>query len=117
MRIEGLDCGACAIKIEGALKRLTGVTDIQVSYATGTLSLRLDEGRTSRETVDSAAGRTDGHSSRRTFRFWRSHDVEVMKLQCPVRRDGIEVDVSELAAAVHLQGDRRAPTLRQTMLL
>jgi len=52
MRIEGMDCGACAIKIESALKRLPGITNIQVSYATGTLSLRLDEGRTARERVE-----------------------------------------------------------------
>ena len=52
MRIEGMDCGACAIKIEGALKRIPGITDVQVSYATGTLSLRHDEDRTSRERVE-----------------------------------------------------------------
>ena len=52
MRIEGMDCGACAIKIEGALKRIPGIADIQVSYATGTLSLRLDEGRTSLERIE-----------------------------------------------------------------
>ena len=32
MRIEGMDCGACATKIENALKHLPGLTDIQVSY-------------------------------------------------------------------------------------
>ena len=88
MRIEGMDCGACAIKIEGALKRIPGITDIQVSYATGMLSLRLDEGRTRREKVeatirelgytslpfDAAAvtargSRADNESGRR---WWRS---------------------------------------------
>ena len=52
MRIEGMDCGACAIKIDGALKRLPGITNIQVNYATGTLSLRLDEGCTSRQRLE-----------------------------------------------------------------
>ena len=42
MRVEGMDCSACAIKVENALKRLPGVSDINVSYATETLSLRLD---------------------------------------------------------------------------
>lgn len=52
MRIEGIDCGACAIKVENALKRLPGVSDINMSYSTETLSVRLDENRTSREVVE-----------------------------------------------------------------
>ncbi|MGL1765673.1 cation transporter, partial [Vibrio parahaemolyticus] len=32
LRIEGMDCGACALKIENALKRLPGVSDVNVNY-------------------------------------------------------------------------------------
>lgn len=46
MRVEGMDCGSCALKIENALKRLPGVSDIAVTYATETLVFRLDEDRT-----------------------------------------------------------------------
>lgn len=53
IRVEGMDCGACAIKVENALKRLPGVSDITMNYATETLSLRLDEHRTSRSAVES----------------------------------------------------------------
>ncbi len=53
MRVEGMDCSACAIKVENALKRLPGVSDINMNYATETLSVRLDENRTSREVVES----------------------------------------------------------------
>jgi Cd2+/Zn2+-exporting ATPase len=36
LRIEGMDCGACAVKIENAMKRLPGVSDINVrSYVAG----------------------------------------------------------------------------------
>jgi Cd2+/Zn2+-exporting ATPase len=52
MRIEGMDCSACAIKVENALKRLPGVSDINMNYSTETLSVRLDESRTSREVVE-----------------------------------------------------------------
>ena len=52
MRVEGMDCSACAIKVENALKRLPGVSDINMSYATETLSLRLDENRTSRVSIE-----------------------------------------------------------------
>jgi Cd2+/Zn2+-exporting ATPase len=52
MRVEGMDCSACAIKIENALRRLPGVSDINVDYGTETLALALDEDRTSRKTVE-----------------------------------------------------------------
>jgi Cd2+/Zn2+-exporting ATPase len=52
MRVSGMDCSACAIKIENALKRLPGVSDINVNYATETLSLQLDSQRTAREAIE-----------------------------------------------------------------
>lgn len=52
MRVGGMDCGACAIKVENALKRLPGVSDINMNYSTEMLSMRLDENRTSREVVE-----------------------------------------------------------------
>ena len=52
MRIGGMDCGVCATKIENAVKRLPGVADINMSYATATLSLQLDEDRTTRERLE-----------------------------------------------------------------
>lgn len=52
MRVEGMDCSACAIKVENALKRLPGVSDISMNYSTETLSLRLDKNRTSREAIE-----------------------------------------------------------------
>ena len=41
LRIEGMDCGACALKIENAMKRLPGVSDINVSFGLQSLSLSL----------------------------------------------------------------------------
>lgn len=52
LRVEGMDCGACAIKIENGLKRLPGVTEIKVNYGLEALSLVLDEDRTSRSSVE-----------------------------------------------------------------
>ncbi|MBS0537829.1 MAG: heavy metal translocating P-type ATPase [Proteobacteria bacterium] len=43
MRVEGMDCGACAVKIENALRHLPGVSDINVSYGQERLALSLDE--------------------------------------------------------------------------
>lgn len=52
MRVEGMDCGACALKIENALKRLPGVSDINVNYGTEMLFLNHDEDRTSRQVIE-----------------------------------------------------------------
>lgn len=52
MRVEGMDCGACALKIESALKRLPGVGDINVNYANGMLILKHDTDRTTRQVIE-----------------------------------------------------------------
>lgn len=52
IRIEGMDCAACATKIENALQRLPGVSDVAVSYGQESLSLLVDEDRTSRITIE-----------------------------------------------------------------
>jgi Cd2+/Zn2+-exporting ATPase len=52
LRIEGMDCGACALKIENAVRGLPGATDISVSFSQAALSLTLDEDHTSRSAVE-----------------------------------------------------------------
>mgnify|MGYP001481577135 CR=1 FL=1 len=52
LQIEGMDCAACALKIETAMQRLPGVSDINVSYAAGTLALKVDRDRTSQRTIE-----------------------------------------------------------------
>ncbi|WP_435980729.1 heavy metal translocating P-type ATPase [Psychrobacter sp. DM4] len=39
--IEGMDCASCIGKIETALKRMPGVSDVQLNFATETLELNL----------------------------------------------------------------------------
>lgn len=38
-RVTGMDCGACAAKIDAALRRLPGVEDVSVSVAAGTMKV------------------------------------------------------------------------------
>jgi Cd2+/Zn2+-exporting ATPase len=52
MSVEGMDCGACALKIENALKRLPGVADINVNYGAETLDLKHDADRSSRQAIE-----------------------------------------------------------------
>lgn len=41
MRVEGMDCGSCVGKIETALERLSGVSNIRLNFATERLELTL----------------------------------------------------------------------------
>lgn len=45
-KVEGMDCASCVAKIETALGRLPGVSDIRVSTVTETLSAKVDESQT-----------------------------------------------------------------------
>lgn len=47
LRIEGMDCASCAIKIENAMKRVPGVSDVNVNYGQESLTLKFDEDRAS----------------------------------------------------------------------
>ncbi|ORE97038.1 heavy metal translocating P-type ATPase [Aurantimonas sp. 22II-16-19i] len=52
LRVEGMDCGACALKVENGLKRLPGVSDINVNVGLERLSLVFNEDRTSRKAIE-----------------------------------------------------------------
>ncbi len=52
LHVGGMDCASCATKIENAMKRLPGVTEISVSYGQELLSVTLDEDRTSRAVIE-----------------------------------------------------------------
>ncbi|MET0313810.1 MAG: heavy metal translocating P-type ATPase [Hansschlegelia sp.] len=85
LRIEGMDCGSCAAKIETAMRRLPGVAEVEVSVAAASMSIIVDEDRTSREairakvdslgfrTIDaSGAGRAGGHDHGASEAAWWS---------------------------------------------
>jgi len=42
-RVEGMDCAGCATKIDTAVRRIPGVTDVSVSVTAGTLTVHHDE--------------------------------------------------------------------------
>ncbi|MBC9877694.1 cadmium-translocating P-type ATPase [Bradyrhizobium sp. INPA01-394B] len=44
-RVEGMDCASCATKIETALRRVPGVTEVAVSVAGGTVIVSRDDDR------------------------------------------------------------------------
>ncbi|MET3891746.1 Cd2+/Zn2+-exporting ATPase [Bosea sp. OAE506] len=52
-QVHGMDCGNCAQTIRTALERLPGVSDIRISVTKETLALRLDEGLTQPDAIES----------------------------------------------------------------
>jgi len=42
-RVGGMDCGACATKIENAVSRVPGVSEVGASYTAGTLNVTHDD--------------------------------------------------------------------------
>ena len=53
-RVTGMDCGACATKVRGAVERLPGVAEVDVAFLAERLRLTLDEARTPPERIEGA---------------------------------------------------------------
>ena len=53
-RVTGMDCGACAAKVRGAVERLPGVADVDVAVMAERLRLMLDATQTSPESIETA---------------------------------------------------------------
>ncbi len=47
MNVTGMKCGGCPIKLSLALKESVGVEDVQISLASGEVTVLYDENRTS----------------------------------------------------------------------
>ena len=55
-KVDGMDCASCVAKIETAVSRLPGVSDIKVSTMTETLSVTVDETQTSADEIAKRVG-------------------------------------------------------------
>lgn len=54
IKIEGMSCAACANRIEKAVKKLEGIEEASVNFATETLSVSYHEASISKETIEEA---------------------------------------------------------------
>jgi len=55
--VTGMDCGACASKVRGAVERLPGVSDVEVGLMAERLRLRLDGAQTPPEDIEASVKR------------------------------------------------------------
>lgn len=79
LRISGMDCGACAVRIVRALRGLPGVHAVSVSDTAGCARLTYDE---------AAVGL--GEIARCVQRAGFAVPVETAELRCPGADDGAE---------------------------
>ncbi|MFC7396341.1 heavy metal translocating P-type ATPase [Chelatococcus sp. GCM10030263] len=56
-KVGGMDCASCATTITTALGRMPGISDIHISITNETLTLALDESRTTAATVEQQIGK------------------------------------------------------------
>jgi copper chaperone len=52
MSVTGMKCGGCTTKLSVALNAAAGVTDVQISLASGEVSVRYDEQLTTPERLN-----------------------------------------------------------------
>lgn len=50
-KVDGMDCASCVAKIQTAVSKLPGVSNIKVSTITETLSARVNESRDRKSVV------------------------------------------------------------------
>ena len=74
--VKGMDCASCATKIETAVKRIPGVSDIKVGLQTETLSVTLDNADTG-EKIEQAVRALGYEVSRVGATSSMSSDVQV----------------------------------------
>ncbi|MBC2883901.1 cadmium-translocating P-type ATPase [Ochrobactrum sp. CM-21-5] len=55
-RVDGMDCASCAAKIDTAVRRLSGISDVSVSVTNGTMTVSHDGTAKSGEIADKVTG-------------------------------------------------------------
>ena len=51
-KVSGMDCASCVAKVQGALEKLPGVSEVSLSLMSETLRLRLDEAQIKADAVE-----------------------------------------------------------------
>ena len=52
--VRGMSCGHCKMSVEGALKKLAGVSEVHVNLETGNVEVTYDEGKVTLEAMRQA---------------------------------------------------------------
>lgn len=88
LKIEGMTCSACANRVERFVKKLDGVDNANVNFATETLSVEFDEKRLNNENIESAVVKA-GYGVKKNLKIY-TFKVEGMTCSaCANRVEGL----------------------------
>ena len=69
LKIDGMTCSACANRVERFVKKLDGVNDANVNFATETLSVEFDEEKSNNENIEAAVVKA-GYSVKKNLKTY-----------------------------------------------
>lgn len=69
LKIEGMTCSACANRVERVVKKLEGVDNANVNFATETLSIEFDETKLNNENIEAAIVKA-GYGVKKNFKTY-----------------------------------------------
>ena len=69
LKIEGMTCSACANRVERVIRKLDGVDNANVNFATETLSVEFDETKLSNENIEAAVVKA-GYSVKKNLKTY-----------------------------------------------
>ncbi len=98
--VEGMTCASCAVRLQKVLRRVDGVAEADVNYATGTASLGVRPGGVGRDALVDAVERA-GFSVPAVSEDDPAGLVETLRAHEQEERDGLRRDLI-LAAALTL---------------
>ncbi|WP_342601204.1 cation transporter [Psychrobacillus sp. FSL H8-0483] len=45
LNVQGMSCGSCGNKVDGSIRKLEGIEDVQVNVASGEVAVVFDKGQ------------------------------------------------------------------------
>lgn len=58
LNVQGMSCGSCGNKVNGSIRKLEGIEDVQVNVAAGEVAVSFDEARVA---VDQVVAAIESH--------------------------------------------------------
>lgn len=86
LKIEGMTCSACANRVERVVKKLDGVDNANVNFATETLSVEFDEAKLTNENIEAAVVKA-GYGVKKNF---KTYTFKVEGMTCSACSNRVE---------------------------
>ena len=85
-KIDGMTCSACANRVERVVKKLEGVEEANVNFATETLTVKYNEEKVNNNTIEAAVDKA-GYSVRKNI---RDYTFKVEGMTCSACANRVE---------------------------